>query len=41
MTPVAFHNRLVMLVAFRIFILGAYLPLLLARSRLGGALTPP
>ena len=40
-TPVVFHNRLVMLAVFGIFFLGEYLPLSLASSRLAGALTPP
>ena len=39
--PVIFHNHSVMLAVFGIFFLGAYLPLSLACSRLGGALTPP
>ena len=39
--PAVFYNRLVMLAVFGIFFLGAYLPLSLACSRLGGTLTPP
>ena len=39
--PVVFHNCLVMPAVFEMFFLGAYLPLSLACSRLGGALTPP
>ena len=39
--PVIFHNLSVMLAVFGIFLGAAYLPLSLACSRLGGALTPP